>query len=267
MTIVSQLQSLINTLEDLGTSFSSNSTFQWKKGPNFSIGKKCLPEAYKAALHNPKVRKKIENFLMRKFPENSDGVNQAYNKLTEIMCKAAKLSLTTKRHVKKYKHPPPPPPQEKGLIRSVRKQARISFKKSANAANRDPSDFTLVQESSEKLKEFKKICKVKQNEYWEKKNDKLFSTNDESFWSVWKQCDGNIAPNKNPMVCEGEKWKTYYANLFSNPIGKNKNCPTISNHKKVSKENSIFLNKPTSHQEFKKILNILKNGKSPGVMS
>ena len=82
-------------------------------------------------------------------------------------------------------------------------------------------------------------------------------TNDENFWHVWKQCDENIAPNKNLIVCDGEKWETY-ANLFSNPIAKNKNCPTILNHKKISKENSVFLDKPTSHQELKKILKILK---------
>ena len=40
---------------------------------------------------------------MSKFPENSDGVNQANNKLTEIMCTAEKLSLTAKRHVKNNK--------------------------------------------------------------------------------------------------------------------------------------------------------------------
>ena len=82
---------------------------------------------------------------------------------------------------------------------------------------------------------------------------------------MWKQCDENIAPNKNPIVSDGEKWETYYANLFSNPTGKNKNCPTILNQKKISKENSIFLNKLTSHQELKKILKILKNGKSPRI--
>ena len=60
---------------------------------------------------------------------------------------------------------------------------------------------------------------------------------------MWKQCDENIAPNKNAIVCDGEKCETYCANLFSNPIEKNKNCPTILNHKKISKENSIFLNK------------------------
>ena len=82
---------------------------------------------------------------------------------------------------------------------------------------------------------------------------------------MWKQCDKNITPNKNPIVCDGERWGTYFSNLFSNPIGKNKNCPTILNHKKISKENSLFLNKLTSHQELKKILKILKNGKSPGI--
>ena len=107
------------------------------------------------------------------------------------MCKAAKLSLTTKRHVKRYKTQ-----KLKKWFNKKCETARISFKKSANAANRDPSDLTMVKESSEKLKEFKKICKDRQNEYWEKKNDKLFSTNDENFWSVWKQCDENIAPNK-----------------------------------------------------------------------
>ena len=121
---------------------------------------KDSPEACRAALHNPKIREKVENFLMNKFPENLYGVNQANNNLTDIMCKAAKLSLTTKRHVKKYKTHKP----KKWFNRECDK-AMISFKKSANAANRDPSDLTLIKESSEKFKEFKKICKDKQNEY------------------------------------------------------------------------------------------------------
>ena len=76
------------------------------------------------------------------------------------MCKAAKLSLITKRRVKRHKTHRP----KKRFNRECEK-ARISFKKSANAANRDPSDSTLVQESSEKLNEFRKICKTKQNEH------------------------------------------------------------------------------------------------------
>ena len=98
-----QSVTVINTIEDMGTSFSSSPTYQWKKGPNFFQWKKDSPEAYRAALQNPTMREKIENFLMNKFPENLYGVNQANNNLTEIMCKTAKLSLTTKRHVKKYK--------------------------------------------------------------------------------------------------------------------------------------------------------------------
>ena len=72
-----QSVTVINTLEDLGTSFPSNSTYQWKKRPNFFQWKKDSPEAYKAALHNPIIREKIENFLIGKFSENSVGVNQA----------------------------------------------------------------------------------------------------------------------------------------------------------------------------------------------
>ena len=117
-----QSVTVINTLEDLGTSFSSNSTYQWKKGPNLFHWKKDSPEAHKAALHNKKIREKIENFMMSKFPENSDGVNQANNKLREIMFKAAKLSLTTKRHVKKYKTQKPP---KNGLLRSVKMQGHL----------------------------------------------------------------------------------------------------------------------------------------------
>ena len=140
------------------------------------MGKSDSPEAHKAALHNPKIRGKIENFLTNKFLENSDGVNQANNNLTEIMCKAANLSLTTKRPVKKYKTH-----KSKKWFNKECEKAKVSFKKSVNAANRDSSDLTLVKESSEKLTEFKKNRKDKQNEYWEKTNDKLFSTNDENF--------------------------------------------------------------------------------------
>ena len=55
------------------------------------------------------------------------------------------------------------------MIRSGRKQGYLL--RSQPKLLTDPSDLTLIKESSDKLKEFNKICKDKQNEYWEKKND------------------------------------------------------------------------------------------------
>ena len=60
----------------------------------------------------------------------------------------------------------------------------------------------------------------------------------------------------------------YYSNRFSNNNsgnGINVNSKTNSTQKKISNEHLILINKLTNCAELKKILKLLKSGKSPGI--
>ena len=78
-----------------------------------------------------------------------------------------------------------------------------------------------------------------------------------------KKCDEHIASNKNPKVVDGEKWDKYYSGLFSNINKRNQATPQKIVKKKISKDNSTFVNELTSPQELTKILKKLKQGSSP----
>ena len=86
-----------------------------------------------------------------------------------------------------------------------------------------------------------------------------------TFWNIWKKCDENIASNKNPKVVDGQKWEKYYSDLFSDINKRNQTTPQKTAKKKISKDNSTFLNELTNPQELRKILKKLKPGKSAGL--
>ena len=96
----------------------------------------------------------------------------------------------------------------------MRKQEKL-FKKAANNTNRNPLDTDLTKETSEKLNEFKKICKKPQLSFRETRNNELRDSQNDTFWNIWKKCDESIASNKNPKVVDGEKWEKYYSGLAS----------------------------------------------------
>ena len=114
------------------------------------------------------------------------------------MCRAAKLSLGTKK-VKQYKTRKP-----KRWFNKDCQKARKLFKRSAKTSNKNPIHVSLNEERSEKLKEFKKICKEQQTKFWDKRNDELKESKGEKFWNIWKSCDENIR-NKSPNFCDGSK--------------------------------------------------------------
>ena len=114
-------------------------------------------------------------------------------------------------------------------------------------------------------RDLKKICKEQQTKFWEKRNDELKGSKGEKFWNIWKSCDENIR-NKSPNFCDGSKWESFYSKLFKDPNSNNKSILlTYQSKRKYQKKNSSFLNKLTNCQELKKIIKLLKNGKSPGI--
>ena len=61
----------------------------------------------------------------------------------------------------------------------------------------------LRNEHNTLVKEFKKVCKVKESLFWKSKMEELinkYHTND--FWDVWKSFDQDIQ-NKEPALNDG----------------------------------------------------------------
>ena len=77
------------------------------------------------------------------------------------MCEAAKFSLPTSR-IKRFKTRKP----KKWFNKSC-SQARVLFKQAANKPNKYPSETQLIEDKITKLKEFKKVCKSQQKEFWD----------------------------------------------------------------------------------------------------
>ena len=139
------------------------------------------------------------------------------------------------------------------------------FKKAANNENRNPLDTDLTRETSEKLKELKKICKKQQSSFWETRYNELRDSENDTFWNIWEKCDENVASNKNPEVVDGEKWEKYYSDLLSDINKRNQTTPQKIVKKKIPKDNSTFSNELINPQELRKILKKFKQGKSPGL--
>ena len=143
-----------------------NTGYQWVSLPKFfKWNSQTSPKEYLDALNSPHYMSKIGNFTSAIFPENREGIEQANKILTDIICGAAKVSLLTKR-IKKYKTHKPKKWFDKNC-----KKARKLFKQAANKANMLPSEPSYAKEKTVELKEFKKICKIQQNKFWDNRID------------------------------------------------------------------------------------------------
>ena len=144
------------------------------------------PKEYLDALNSPHYRSKNENVTSAIFPENREGIEQANKILTDIICGAPKVRLPTKR-IKKYKTHKP----KKWFNKDCQK-ARKLFKQAASKDNMLPSEPCYTKEKTVKLKEFKKICKIRQKKFWDNRTDELNENKNNKFLNIWKKCNENI---------------------------------------------------------------------------
>ena len=118
--------------------------------------------------------------MSNRFPETKDGIENANRLLTNILCEAAKLSLPTSR-IKRFKTHKP-----KQWFNKSCSKARVLFKQAANKANKYPSETQLIEDKITKLKEFKKVCKSQQKEFWDNRARELSETSNGKFWDILK---------------------------------------------------------------------------------
>ena len=176
-----------------------NSNCQWKYLPkSFKWKNTSSVKDFRSARNTPHIKAKIDYFMSNRFSETKDGIENANRLLTNILCEAAKLSLPTSRIKRVKTHKP-----KKWFNKSCSK-ARVLSKQAANKANKYPSETQLIEDKITKLKEFKKVCKSQQKEFWDYRSRELSETSNGKFWDIWKKCDENIT-TKSPIACDGEK--------------------------------------------------------------
>ena len=137
--------------------------------------------------------------------------------------------------------------------------------KVANNANRNPLDTDLTKETSEKLKEFKKICKKEQSSFWETLNNELRDSENDTFGTFGKNVKKTlhkIRTLKLLMVKNGRNITQTFSAILTKGI---KPHPKTQSKRKYQKIIPPFLiNELTKPQELGKILKILKRGKCEG---
>ena len=82
--------------------------------------------------------------------------------------------------------------------------------------NKYPLNNQLRIEHKELLKEYKKLCGRKKNEFWKNQNALLsesLHTNDQEFWNSWKNIGETYQNNNIPKV-DPFKWFSYFSSLF-----------------------------------------------------
>ena len=146
---------------------------------------------------------------MSSFSVSKEGIEQAKKILTDIMCEAAKFSLPLKR-IRKFKTHKP-----KKWFNKECKRARTLYKQAANKVNNNPSEQQFLEEKIIRLKRFKKICKTKQKDFWNRRSKELGENNNSKFWDIWKKSNENITIKSHDSV-DVEKWENFYSNLFKN---------------------------------------------------
>ena len=179
-----QVTTNIKMMHYTNKSPTGNSYYQWKYLPkSFKWKNTSSAKDFISAINTPHIKAKIDYFMSNRFPEIKDGIENANKFLINILCEAAKLSLPTSRlkRVKTHK-------TKKWFNKSCSK-ARVLFKQAASKANKYPSETQLIEDKITKLKEFKKVCKSQQKEFWDNRAIELSETNNGKFWDIWKKCD------------------------------------------------------------------------------
>ena len=88
---------------------------------------------------------------------------------------------------------------------------RVGRKKHEN-----PCESVLRTRYHEKLKDFKKMCRSKRNQFWEKTLEEVENSlgDPNTFWKNWKNANEIVTPTLKPDIT-GEKWYSHFLNLHT----------------------------------------------------
>ena len=137
--------------------------YEWKNLPSIFLWNNTSPEVYKEALSSPQLKDDINTFLTESFPGSSIGVEKANNLSTNIMCRAAKLSLGTKT-VKQYKTRKP---KKNGSTKTVKRQENY-LSNQLKLPTKTLLMFFSMKRDLKNLKSSKKIVKNNKQNFGKK---------------------------------------------------------------------------------------------------
>ena len=109
------------------------------------------------------------------------------------------------------------------------------FKTATNNANRNPLDTDLTKEISEKLKEFKKICKKQQSSFWNTRNNELRDSENGTFWNIWKNVMKILHQIRTLKLLMVKNGRNIYSDLFSDINKRNQTTPKKQPKRKYQK--------------------------------
>ena len=86
------------------------------------------------------------------------------------------------------------------------------------------------------------------------------------FWDIWKFFDQNVN-DKEPALNDGDKWESYYTNLFQEDETNPNDNMTLMSFNKTHKRilNNQNLNQKITYKEVKKIILKIKKRKAAGL--
>ena len=240
-----------------------NQTFKWSDIPrNDFCWDSFSKNEFTKALESDSVKKLVNEahqFLEAGLVESSG------RKLQEIFQRAASLSLKNKvtynnehNNLKKKGSK-----SKKKWYDNECKKFQNKTRNVANMKNKYPLNNQLRIEHKELLKEYKKLCGRKKNEFWKNQNALLsesLHTNDQEFWNSWKNIGETYQNNNIPKV-DPFKWFSYFSSLF-----KKSTDSEISDVQDVREDElNEHLNQPFTLDELKENINKLKNNKASGL--
>lgn len=202
----------------------------------------------------------IDKFQNQNFPSTLDGVNEANKIISEILTRAASLSLPLKKKFNRSKKK-----MSKKWFNKKCKLLRKEFRSSSNKLHKNPDSKDLIDDCNVKLKAYQSACNKAKNVFIDEKISELNENkNSPDFWKIWKTCNDN--DSKSTKIQNSINWTEYYSKLFK----KEENIPNLRNLevnqvKKFNDNNLKELNQQIKKKEMSKILKKLKNGKAPGM--
>lgn len=220
-------------------------------------------EPFLKAMHSPKVKSLINKFISKDFSkENGMSIEEATTDVQSIFLTASSMSLTMGKVKSKKK-----------IRRICNKKwfdfecrtARKELRQLSNQKHSNPSDPYIRELYQYKLKNFKKLLKVKKYNF---KNDKLLelqmNSNKSSFWNVLKSTNEEITEEVIPPITE-QAWLDHFTSLHKKQILTQEQLVLNRNkqelEEKASDVNNI-LNSPITEEEICTCVKLLKNNKA-----
>ncbi len=206
----------------------------------------------------PETQKKLNNFLNSSFPHTVDGIDNAVDKFTEIICNAARKST---RFVKPKKRISLPKPWFDANCFDARK----SFNFIKDLYDKFPHKREIRESFYKQARFYKKLKNAKKSKFKDNILESLSNNKSSSninFWEKFKKLDIQKEPDVNCI--DPKSWFEYYKDLNKCKIVTSNEEKNFLNNKENSLANEDVLDHEITISEIKHCISKLKSKKSGG---